>query len=114
MATMIKVVLSSGKTVFLREPKVSDTEKAAQKCASRAGGDVIVMQVLVQKALLQALLIKIQETKESAIRDLTQTEIADMDSLFTVGEYSQLLKVLSKISGSGDEGNDPMMEFVTA
>jgi len=111
---LIKVVLGSKRVVYLREPKISDTEKAAQKCASRANGDGIVMQVLVQKALLQLLIRKIQDNETAPIKDLSANEIADMDSLFKVSEYSQLLKILGKISGNDDaEGNEPTMEFVS-
>jgi hypothetical protein len=48
------------------------------------------------------------------VRDLSANEIADMDTLFKVSEYSQLLRVIGKVSGAGEElGNEATVEFVS-
>lgn len=109
---LVKVVLSSGKVVYLREMKISDNEKAAQKVSRRADGDPLVMQVMMNKAILQGLLAKVSATEAEAPRDITAIEKEDMDALFKLSEFTQLLKVIAKISGVEDAGNEPKMEFV--
>lgn len=110
--SLIKVVLSSGKVALLREMKISDSEKAAQQVSSRANGDMNVLQMLMQKALVQILLVKISKDEKETPRTVTGNEKEDMDSLFTMSEYGQLLKVIGKLSGAEDMGKEPRIEMV--
>lgn len=110
--SLIKVVLSSGKVALLREMKISDTEKAAQMVASKANGEATVMAVLMQKAYLQLLLVKVGKNNEEEPHTVTGNEREDLDSLFTMAEYGQLLKVIGKLSGGDEAGNDPKIEMV--
>lgn len=103
-----KVTLSSGKVVLLSEIKISIVEQAAQQVAPRANGDANVLQFLMQKAMLQGVLYKIND------KDVTAIEREDMDSLFTMAEYSQLLSVITKMSGGDDLGKQPKLEIVTS
>lgn len=112
--SLVKAVLSTGKTVYLREMKISDTEKAAQKVSRRADGDPLMMQVMMKKALVQALLAKIANTESETPRDITSNEKEDMDSLFNMTEYGQLLQVIGKLSGGEDEKKEAVLEFVEA
>jgi len=110
--SLIKVVCKTGKTVFLRKMKISDTEVAAQTVALRANGDPNVLQVLMQKALVQLLIVKIASAPDAEPRAISANEREDMDSLFEMGEYSQVLKVIGHISGGEDAGKMPQVEMV--
>lgn len=109
--SLIKVVLSTNRAVFLRKMKISDSETAAQQCALRANGDPNVLQILMQKALVQLLIIKIQE-QGGEPRTLSANEKEDMDSLFDTSEYGQILRVINHISGGSEGGKMPVMEMV--
>lgn len=109
---LVKVVLSSGKTVFLRNMLISDSEKAAQKVAPQAAGDANVLQFLMQKAILQALIVKIAPNKDVAPANVTGEERQNMDGLFTVQEYSQLIRVIQKMTGGDEAVKDLPLEMV--
>lgn len=113
MATRaIKVVLSTGKVVLLREMKISDTEKAAGKVSRRADGDPMMMQIFMKKALVQSLLLKIAVDEKSDLRDISGNEKEDFDSLFSMAEYGQLIKAINKMSGEEESGNEAKVEFL--
>lgn len=105
---VVKVTLSTGKVVIMRNMKITDTETAAQEVAPRANGDQQVLQILMQRSLVKNLLLKIGD------KDLTPTDREDLDALFSMSEYSQLLKVVSKISGGDDMGKDAQIEVVSS
>lgn len=109
---LIKVVLSTGKSVYLREMKVSDTEKAAQKVSRRADGDALLMQVMMKGQMIKSLLMKIGDSAEAAPRDLSATEKEDLDSLFNISEYGQLVQAVGKVMGDDDAGNEAKVEFL--
>ncbi len=106
--SVAKVTLSTKKIVFLREMKISDTEQAAQMVASKSNNNPHVLQLLMQKALLQIVLVQIEDKRLSAI------EKEDIDSLFTMAEYAQLLKVIEKMSGGDDLGKEAKIELVAS
>ena len=111
---LVKVIMSTGKTAYLREMKISDTEKAAQKVSKRCEGDSLLMQVMIKKALLQSLLVKMADSESAQPKDLTAVEREDLDSLLTVSEYAQILQIIGKMSDGEDSGNEAKMEFVEA
>jgi hypothetical protein len=104
---VVKVTLSTQKVVLLRVMKISDTENAAQQVAKRADGDSSLMQVMMQKALLQSLLVSIDGKALNAL------EREDLDSILSMGEYTQLLKVVGKLAGGDDAGKEPQIELVS-
>ncbi len=112
--SLVKVVLSTGKVVLLRQMKVSDTEKAAQKVSRKCDGDPLLMQIMIKKVLVQNLLSKISESEATPLRDVTAIEREDIDSLLTLSEYAQVMKVIGKISGEDELGNEARVEFVEA
>ena len=99
---VIKVTLTTGKVVLLKEMKISHTETAAQQVAAKSNGDQNVLQILMQKAILQLLIWQVDG------KVLTGQQIEDLDSLFSVGEYGQLCKVLGKVMGGNDVGEPEM------
>ena len=102
-----KVTLSTGKVVLLREMKISDTEIAAQAVASRSNGDQNLLQILMQKELVKNLIVAVDDKK------LSGSEKEDMDSLFSIAEYGQLMSVIKKITGD-DMGKEPRLEVVSS
>lgn len=103
---VVKVTLSSGKIVLLNEMKISTSEKAAEMVAQRAGDSQNLMIMLMPKALLQLLLYKVDD------KDIGMNERNNMDSLFSVVEYNQLLKVVGKMNGGGEEKGEAQVEFL--
>ncbi len=101
-----KVTLSTGKVVYLRDIEISDTEKAAEMVAQRAGDNQNLLQLFMQKALVQILLVKI-DTKM-----VTGIDREEINKHFTMAEYTQLLKVIGKMSGGDELGKDPKLELV--
>lgn len=101
-----KVTLSTGKIVLLRELKISHSEEAAQLVSARSNGDINVLGIMMQKAMLQLLLFQIDG------KTLTANQIEDLDSIFTIGEYGELLGVMGKIMGVDNGKKEPKLEFI--
>lgn len=110
---LIKAVLYTGKTIYLRQMKIGDTEIAAQQVSAKANGDPHVLQMMIQKALVQNLLMKIAPNEGSAPRDVTPMEREDLNSILNVGEFSQILQVIAKITGAEDVGKPVKISMVT-
>jgi hypothetical protein len=101
-----RATLSTGKIVLLKELKISHTETAAQEVAPRANGDANLLQLLMQKAMLKNLLISVDGKELSAV------EREDMDTLFSVLEYAELLHVVAEMSGGSALGKKPTIDLV--
>jgi hypothetical protein len=99
---VIKVTLTTGKVVLLTQMKISHTETAAQQVSAKANGDQNVLQILMQKAILQLLVWQVDG------KVLTGAQKEDLDSVFTIGEYGQLCKVLAKVMGGSEVGEPEM------
>jgi hypothetical protein len=106
--SVAKVTLSTGKVVHMRMLKISDTEVAAQEVAPRSNGDSNVMQLLMQKALVKNLLLKYND------KDLSAAEKEDMDGLFSMAEYNQLIQVVKEMGGGDDLAKKPQLEVVSS
>ena len=102
-----KITLSTGKIVYLREIEIADTERAAEMVAQRAGDNQQLMSLFMQKALLQLVLVQIGDEKVSAI------ERENVNNLFKMAEYTQLLRVIQKMSGGDDLGKEAKLELVS-
>lgn len=105
---VIKVTLSTKKVVLLREMKISDQETAAQEVSHRADGDANLMGLFMQKALVKNLIVQIDGVEVPAAKR------EDLDSLFSMGEYSQLLKVIKELMGGDEAGKLPGIEHVVS
>lgn len=102
-----KFVLSESKTIYLREPKIEDTEKCAQVAGKKAGNDNQAhMAILLQKEMLKALLVQVNDHK------LTLADKEQLDKFFNYREYNQASKALQMVLGD-DGGNLSTPEFVT-
>jgi hypothetical protein len=101
---VVKVTLSTKRVVLLRPIKISDTELAAQEVAAKSNGDSNLLQILMQKALVRNLLVKVDD-KEPKPTD-------SMDDLFSISEYVQLQKVVRKMLGEDEGKTEPTLELV--
>lgn len=99
-----KVTLSSGKVVFLREPKIADTELAVSIAGKVAGDNDALLNIKTQSEIVKILLVSVDG------KELTMSEKESLDKIFTLAEFNQVKKILNKIVGS-EEGNEPTMEF---
>lgn len=103
---VVKVTCSTKKIVLLRQPKIKHTELAAQEVASRANGDANVLSLLMQKALLKQLVVQVND------KAVTARDLEDMDDMFSLAEYNQLMTVVKKLMGGDETGKEPSVEFV--
>lgn len=104
-----KATLGTGKVVYLRMMKIGDTELAAQAASPRSNGDSNVLQILMQKELVKLLLVKVDE------KELSASDKEDLDALFTVVEYGQVMQVVSAMTGGDELGKfKPQLEVVAS
>lgn len=102
-----KFTLSSGKVIYLKEPSIGDTEKAAQVAGKKAGSDnQVYLGVLLQKEMIKILLVQVDDKK------LSLADKEQLEKLFTFKEYNQALKAAQMVMA--DEGNEQLtLEFAT-
>lgn len=100
---VIKVTLSTGKIVLLREPKIADSEACAQVAGKGAGDNEALLSIRLQKELVKRLLVEV----DGKALSMAQKEM--IDDVFTMNEYNQVRKVITKFMG--DEGNEPTIEY---
>lgn len=103
----VKVTLSTSKVAYLRTMKIGDMEVAAQECAARANGDANVLQILMQKSLVKLLLLGVDD------KVLKASDKEDMDALFTIQEYGQVLTAVKKMTGGDEMGKEPQLDHVS-
>lgn len=98
----VRVTLSSGKVVMLREMKIKHQTLASRAAGSKpgVGENSLLMGTLMQQELMKILLINIDGVVPSA------TERESLDDLLTFAEYQQLSKVVGKLMG-GEPGECP-------
>lgn len=104
---VVKVTLSTKRVVLLRELKISDTESAAQEVAGRSNGDANLLSLLMQKALVKNLLVQVDGKAVSAV------EREDLDSLFKLGEYNQLMQAIKMMTGGDESEKKPLLEVAS-
>lgn len=104
----IKVTLSSKKVVLLRQPKIKHQSQAVQVASQKVKSENnLVLGSELQQELLKILLISVDD------KTLTGSQKEDLDSIFTIGEYQQCLKVVNKLMSGESEGNEePTIETV--
>lgn len=98
-----KVTLGSGKVVFLRELKIRHTKLAAQAAGKKAGENKALLAMEMQEELLRQLVVEVDGAR------VHQSQLISLDDLFSVAEYSQLLKVISTMSG--DDLGEPQISM---
>lgn len=106
--SVAKFTLKTGKTIYLREPQIGDTEEAAKIAGKKAGSDnQVYLGTLLQKEMLKILLVQIGD-KQLSLHDKEK-----IDTLLTYKEYNQAMKAVKMVL-EDDEGNDlSTPEFTT-
>ena len=93
-----KFTLSSKKEIFLREPKMSDSEGAIKVAGLKAGEkNVALLGLLTQKEMFKKMLVQVDDRK------LGMTEKENINALFTFKEWSQCMQALSQLTGHDEE-----------
>lgn len=103
-----KFTLSSGKVVYLREPKIGDTEHAAKVAGKLAGAEnQAYLGVLLQKEMVKLLLVKVDD------KELSISEKQMLDKLFTYKEFNQVQQAVRMMTDD-EQGNSEKLipEFV--
>jgi hypothetical protein len=94
-----KFTLSTGKEIFLREPKISDTEHATKIAGMEAGPEnTAYLGTLFQKEMVKLLLVAVDG------KQLSLKEKMSMDSLFNMKEYGQVSRCMKVVLGDDDGG----------
>jgi hypothetical protein len=100
-----KFTLSTKKTIMLREPKIRDTETIAQLAGGKAGDNMALMGVLMQKELFKLLLVAINDENVPAkSKDM-------LDDLFSIREWKECMKALTMVTGEDESGNELEVEM---
>lgn len=99
----VRVVLPSKRVAILRELKISDNQLAAKLVGNKAKNQ-FEMALAMQSELIKLLLLQIDDKK------LDHADKNNLDILLSVSEYSCLSKVIQKMSGGDESGEDPEME----
>ena len=94
---VVKVTLSSGKVVLLREMKMKYQTLAIKAVGSKAGDNTALLGLLSQQEVLKQLIVQIDG------KTMTAKTMESLDELFSYQDIVQLMNVLGKISG-GDMG----------
>jgi hypothetical protein len=100
----VKATLSSGKTVLIREMTIDDTEKCAEKVASRAGDSAALLNVLTQKELIKTLIVKIDD------HVLKLADKENLKAFLNMQEYGEVVRAVSKMVGA--ESKEASIELV--
>jgi hypothetical protein len=100
-----KVTLSTGKVVLFRDPKIKHQELAAREVGNRHSEAPLALNIAMQNALLKILIVTVDGQPFKAHDDL--------DSILTLGEYNQCLRVLLKLTGGEGEAA-PLIESVSS
>lgn len=101
-----KIVLKTGKVVILREMKIKDQNLATRMLGQKKMNQA-ELQLALQENLVKILLLQIDD------RTLNHAEKEDLDSLFTVKEFGQVLQVINKITSDDEENSQGEAEIET-
>lgn len=99
---LYQFTLSSKKVIKLREPKIGHSRTAAQVAGKKAGDNNAYLQMLIQEEIAKLLIVEVDGKILSAI------EKENLDNLFSIKEYSQVLQAIQMIGGE-DEGKPVMV-----
>jgi hypothetical protein len=102
-----KFTLSSGKEIYIREPKIADSESCIQLAGKIAGDNMAMLGLVTQKELFKKLLVQVDEKK------LSMNEKQSLDSLFSYKEWNQCVQALQQVTGD-EEGKLQAPEIMTS
>jgi len=96
--SVYKFKLSSGKEIYLREPKMSDSESCIQIAGKKAGDNMALLGLITQKELFKKLLTQVDGN------ELSMAEKENLDGIFSFKEWSQCVQALAQVTGDDGEG----------
>lgn len=102
-----KFTLRSKKVIYLREPRMSDSESAIQVAGMKAKDNMALLGLLTQKELFKKLLVQVDD------RVLKMAEKENLEGLFSFKEWADCSKALAMVAGDDDEGNLEAPEITT-
>lgn len=108
ITTINKITLSTSKVVLLRDYKIKHQELAVMAAAPRCGDNQFLLATMLPKELLKILLVSIDG------KEISNREVENLDDLFSVLEYSQLLQVINELSGGKAEMGKYQLEVVNS
>ena len=98
MQSVYKAVLSSGRVVTLRDPKMKHMRLAEKITGGNTG-------MWFQEELLKQLILQIDET------EIAKPDLMELDDMLSISEIMQLGTVVGKILGN-ETGNQVKLEQV--
>ena len=102
-----KVTLTTKKIVYLKEPTVDDMEAAGQVAGQISKGNDTQMGMALQKELLKRVLVQVNDKK------LGLAEKEGINKMFSLKEYTQVMKVIKDLSGMDEDEGKLVTEVVT-
>lgn len=105
---LYKFTLTTNKTVHLREPRISHTRLAAQVAGKKAGDNQAYLNVILQEEIAKQLIVKIDDV------EVMKSKIENLDSLFSVKEYGQVIQAIQMIGGEDEGEGKPVLVIDTS
>lgn len=103
----IKVVLSGGKEVLLREMKMKYQNLALQSVGNKAKDNQLLAGSLMIQELIKILIIQIDN------KDVKASALESLDDIFSYKQLQQLQQVVGKLMGGDDDLGELTTEFVS-
>ena len=103
----IKVVLSGGKTVLLREMKLKYQNLALQAIGSKGKDNQLLAGAMMVQELIKILIIKVDDA------EIKKTQLESLDEVFSFKQIQQLQSVVGKMMGGEEDEGELTTEFVS-
>lgn len=100
----VRVILPTKRVAYLREPKIADNQLAAKMVGNKTKNQ-FELALAMQNELLKILLVQIDDEK------LDHASKNDLDKIMSLTEYNILMKVVQKLAGGDEVGEEPEMEM---
>lgn len=102
----IKVTLSGGKVVMLKEMKMKFQNLALQAIGSKAKDNQMLAGSLMLQELMKILIITVDGVK------VPPSQLENLDDIFSYKQLQQLQSVVGKIMGGDESEGELTTEFV--
>lgn len=103
----IKVVLSGGKEVLLREMKLKYQNLALQAIGPKGKDNQLLAGAMMVQELIKILVIKVDG------QEIKKQQLETLDEVFSFKQIQQLQTVVGKMMGGDEEEGELTTEFVS-
>lgn len=103
----VKVVLSGGKEVLLKEMKLKYQNLALQAVGNKGKDNQLLAGSLMLQELMKILIVKIDD------KEIKPSQLEALDEIFTFKQIQQLQSVIGKLLGGDDNEGELQTEFVS-